>query len=248
MRDDLAGLELDLHRLGSAMAYPPTPDLTAVVRARITPLSPAATAKPGAWGLAGTALAAIVILVAMIVGIAAPAREAVADLFDRIDIFTTGEVPEELPADFRGEAVSLDEAQQRLGRRIVLPAGPDGSSLVPSAIIYQDFRPARARAVALFFETVGGVPFVILATEGGIGKGLSPGASAQPVAGVGDGEAYWLQGLRIVQLYDVDGNFIEESQRRTDTNTLVWILDDLVVRLEGDLSRDEALNIARSMR
>jgi len=248
MSDDMTNLELDLTRLGRALAYPPTPELAAIVRTRITPLSRSATAKPGAWGLAGTALAAIVVLVAVIVGISSPAREAVADLFDRIDIFTTDEVPESLTEDFRGEAVSVNEAQQRLGRRILLPAGPDGSPLVPSAIIYQDFRPTRALAVALFFETDAGVPFVILETDTSLGKGLGPGASAQPVAGVGDGEAYWLQGLRIVQLYDADGNFIEESQRRTEANTLVWIQDGLVLRLEGDLPRDQTIEIARSMR
>jgi len=247
MREDLATIEQELTRLGQAMAYPPTPELAARVRARITQ-GVMAPAKPGAWGLAGTAVAGLVVLAAVIVGIAAPAREAVADLFDRIDIFTTDEVPESLTADFRGETVSLDEAQQRLGRPILLPAGPDGSLLVPSAVIYQDYRPARARAVALFFETDDGIPFVVVETDAALGKGLGPGASAQPVAGVGDGEAYWLEGLRIVELYDADGNFIQESQRRTGANTLVWIQDDLVLRLEGDLSQDEALHIARSMR
>ena len=56
------------------------------------------------------------------------------------------------------------------------------------------------------------------------------------------------RGLRIVQSYDAEGNFIRESQRQTETNTLVWIQNDLVFRLEGDLSQDEALRMARSVK
>jgi len=247
MRDDLTGLGLDLTRLGSAIAYPPTPELAARVRARITRTRVTAPAKPGTWSLAGTALAAIVVLLAVIVGIAAPARDAVADLFDRIDIFTTDEVPENLPTDTRQE-ISLKEVEQRLGWRIPLPTSPDGSIMAPTKVLYQGFPPTRARAVALSFTTGGGVPYVILATDAGLGKGLGPGASAEPVPGLGAGEAYWLEGLRIVQIYDTDGNFIRESQRRTESNTLAWIQNDLVFRLEGDLSRNDALEIARSMK
>jgi hypothetical protein len=81
-----------------------------------------------------------------------------------------------------------------------------------------------------------------------VGKGLSVGATAEPVAGLGDGEAFWLEGLRIVQLYDAEGNFLQESQRRTESNTLVWMQDGLVLRLEGELTREEAIEIARSFR
>jgi hypothetical protein len=248
MRNDLTNIEVDLERLARGLAYPPTPALAGRVRLQITSSGATYPAFPGAMRLAATALAALVVALAALVAIAAPARDAVADLFDRIDIFSAEEVSPELPTDIRGESVTLDEAQERLGRRILLPTGPDDTSLRPSTVVYHDFGVGAAQAVTLSFETVGGVPFAILETDGGIGKGLGGGASAQPVASVGEGDAYWLEGLRIVHIYDSRGNLIGESQRRTDGNTLVWVQDGLALRLEGDISRDEAIDIARSVR
>jgi hypothetical protein len=204
--------------------------------------------SPGALRFSGVALAAVVVAVAALIAIAAPARDAVADLFDRIDIFSTEEVPPDLPADIRGESVTLAEAQERLGQRILLPTAANDSPIIPTTVVYHDFGAARPRAVTLSFETAAGVPFAILETDGGIGKGLGSGASAQPVASVGDGGAYWLEGMRIVQIYDARGDLIEESQRRAEANTLVWVQDGFALRLEGDIWRGEAIEIARSVR
>ena len=79
------------------------------------------------------------------------------------------------------------------------------------------------------------------------GKGVLGSSQAQPVRDLGD-EAYWLTGLRIVQYYDPSGAVIRDSVRATDANTLLWSADGRVFRLEGGLSREEAVKIEESLR
>jgi hypothetical protein len=247
MRDDAADLELSIRRLAAAVSYPRTPDLAAGVRARISARAAPTTARPGTWSLAGAALAAVVVATAALVGIVSPAREAMADLFDRISIFEAEDVPEDLPTDIRGEEVTIEEAERRMQRRIHLPDASDGSTMSPQKVLYQELGTGEARGVASFFEPDHGAPFVLMQFDADLAKGLGFGAQATPVDDLGDGEAWWLEGLRIVQIYDESGRLIREAQRQTDTNTLVWTEEGLVFRLEGDLSQEEAIQIAQSV-
>ena len=89
--------------------------------------------------------------------------------------------------------------------------------------------------------------FALFQTEGGLGKGLPFGAESEPVAGLGE-QAYWLEGLRIVEYYDEHGGLIQESRRATDANTLIWSEGGFVFRVEGDLSQELAICVAQSLR
>ena len=246
MREELGALERELSLLGGTVAYPATPQLAAAVRRRI-----AAPTRPGpapAWGFAGAVAATVIVALAVVAGTIAPARDALADLFDRINIFEVEEVPESLPTDIPGEPVTLEEAERRLGLPIALPSHPADAASSLTRALFQDLRPGELQSVALFFAPAGRPPFILFQTNAGAGKGLGPGAEATPVPGLGQ-EAYWLEGLRIVQLYDSQGNFIRESQRQTDANTLLWVgADGFVYRIEGDLPQDEAVRIAQSLR
>ena len=64
-----------------------------------------------------------------------------------------------------------------------------------------------------------------------------------------DGEpAYWFSGEPHFFTYlDRAGNFREE-QTRLAGNTLIWQRGELTLRLEGEISKEEALRIAESMR
>jgi hypothetical protein len=232
----------DLELLAQAVTYPPTPSISAAVAERISVVP----ARTPAWGLAGAALATVVVMTALVAGTVAPAREAMADLFDRINIFEVDEVPEDLPTNIRGEEVSLAEAEARLGRTILLPTDETGSSQLPERVLWQELEEGTLSYVAMFFDPSDTAPYVLFQTNAYAGKGLGPGAEARPVSGLGQG-AYWLEGLRVVQLYDSDGNFIREGQRRTDDNTLIWNRDEFVYRIEGDLSEAEAIEIATSL-
>jgi len=246
MMDGREALEQELERLARAMVYPATPELARTVRLRLERGARTAAAAAPRWRLAAVALAAGMVALAFVISVAAPAREAVADFLERIRIFQVEEAPAGLPTDISGTPVSLEEAGARLGFPLKLPTYPEGVKSSLRRVLYQEFEPVELRAAVLFFEPAEGAPFVLFETNAAVGKGLGPGAEAEAVPELG--EAYWLEGLRIVQYYDPQGNFVRESQRQTEANTLVWAEEGLVFRLEGELSQEEAVRIARSLR
>jgi Domain of unknown function (DUF4367) len=242
-------LEYDIHLLSQAMAFPTTPALAARVRSRIEAERGVPT-PAGLWQLALTAAAAVLVGLAFLAGVVAPARDAVADLFDSINIFETDEVPSDLTRDITGTPISLEAAEATLGRPIRLPTYP--GELTPERVLLQDS--GQVKAAVLFFEHPDGTRFALFETNAGVGKGLpavgkgiADEAQADPVSGLGS-EAYWLTGLRIVQYYDLEGSVIQDSVRATDVNTLLWGEDGYVFRIEGDLTQEEAIKIAKSLR
>ena len=65
---------------------------------------------------------------------------------------------------------------------------------------------------------------------------------------VNGGRGYWIDGESHVFFYrDASGNVHSESVRLAG-NVLVWEQGGLIVRLEGDISLEEALRIAESVR
>jgi hypothetical protein len=195
-------------------------------------------------------LPAALVALAFVAGVLAPAREAVADLFDSINIFETDEIPADVTREISGTPVSLETAEATLGRPVLLPAYPE--DLTPERVLLQDF--GQVKAIVLFFQHPDGARFALFETNARVGKGLPAvgkgiveEAQAEPVRGLDD-EAYWLTGLRIVQYYDLDGSVIQDSVRATDVNTLLWAQDGYVFRIEGDLSQQEAIKIAGSLK
>ena len=175
-------------------------------------------------------------------GVWAPGREAVADFFDRLRIFQTEESPEGLSAEIVGTPVSPAEAEERLGFPLKHPAYPKGLEL--QRTLLQEFE--GFSAAVLFYDHPTGLSFALFETNGVVGKGLPFGAVAVPVPGLGS-QAFWLEGLRIVEYYNEQGELIRDSRRATDANTLLWDEDGFIFRLEGDLSRDDAIRIAQSL-
>ncbi len=213
MADDFELLERDLERLSRAVSYPVSPSLAAAVA------------------------------LALLLGLWTPGRDAVADFFDRLNIFQTEESPAGLPREIVGTPVSLAQAEERLGFAPKEANCPKGVGL--ERALLQEF--PGFRSVVLFYEQEVEPGFALFQTEGSLGKGLPIGAEAEPVSGLGD-QAYWLEGLRIVEYYDEQGGLIRESRRATDANTLIWSEDGFVFRVEGDLSQEEAIRIAQSLR
>ncbi len=229
-------LERDLVLLSRAVRYPPAPDLASAVSQRLAERRAIAPA----WRFAGAAVAAVVGLVLAVAAIA-PVREAVADLFDKINIFEADEIPPGLTYEIEGREVSLGEAQNALGFRPLLPEGAG-----PSRVLLQEF--GEVKAAALFFEPADGPGYVLFETNARVGKGIPTGGEqAQPVEGLGS-EAYWLTGLRIVQYENPAGDVIYQSRRVTDQNTLIWSQGEFVFRIEGPLEKDEAVEVAKSLK
>ncbi len=243
MANDIGQLENELKRLSQATSYPATPPLAGAVRRRLEVETAPRTRMPRRWAVAAAAVSAAVVL-GVVLGAWSPGREAVADFFDRLLIFETEESPEGLPAEIIGTPTSLAEAKQRLPF-LTEPTYP--ADLEPERVLFQQFD--GFRAAVLFYEHPSGFSFALFETSGVVGKGLpiDRGAEAEAVDAVGD-EAHWLTGSRIVEYYDERGRVIEESRRTTKVNALLWREGEVVFRLEGDLSQEEAIRIAQSLR
>ncbi len=239
MQGEMDMLERDLVLLSGAVRYPATPDLTAAVARRLA-VRRKRFAAP-AWRFAGAAIA-VVAAAALVVAAIAPAREAVADLFDKIDIFRTEGVPPGLTYEIKGREVTLEEAQAAVGFHLALPDGRQR----PSRVLLQEF--TNVKAAVLFFEPDGGPGYALFETNAIVGKGIPVDQpDAEPVTGLG-GEAFWLTGLHIVQYESARGDIFYQSQRATDQNTLIWARDGFVFRIEGPLEKDAAVEIAKGLR
>jgi len=241
MRGEIEILERDLVLLSRALRYPATPALTAAASERLGErrLAPWRLA-PSGWRVAAAALVALAALVAG-VAIVAPAREAVADLFDKINIFEIDRVPPGLTYEIEGREVSLEVARDALGFEPALPPGAQ-----PSKALLQEF--GDVKAAALFFDPANGPGYVLFETSGRVGKGVPTGGEeAEFVEGLG-AQAYWLTGLHLVQYQNAYGDVVYESRRITDQNTLIWARGGFVFRIEGPLQKEVAVAIAESLR
>jgi hypothetical protein len=249
MQQEIDRLERDITLLSRAIAFPEAPALAARIRSRIEVERRPRAAAPS-WQLALTAIAAAAVALAFVAGVVSPARDAVADLFDRINIFETAEVPKDLTREISGSQVTLEEAETRLGLPLLLPG--DGARTEPDRVLLQDFR--SVKAAVLFFRHGDGTPYALFETNAPVGKGLPiagkgvvSSSQAQQVKDLGE-EAYWLTGLRIVQYYDASGAVIRDSVRATEENTLLWSANGRVFRIEGNLTQEQAIAVARSLR
>jgi len=239
---DLEHLERSLTLLARAIAYPRTPPIAERVGDRLSYEATSTRTAP-AWALAGLALAGLVVLLSVLIGAVSPARNSIAEVFDGINIFQTDDLPSDVSPEIEGTPTSLANAENTLGFRIPLPSYPD--DLSPKTVLLQDFGVVKATVLSFDHQATG--EFIVFATNATVGKILSSEAKADPVGGF-HGEAYWLRGLRIVRYEAAGDAIIEESMRATDTNTLIWEQDGHVFRLEGNLSLDDAVVIARSLR
>jgi len=242
MTSNIDDLEQQLMTFSSATKYPPTPDLASRFWQRLeaTP----ARRPTFRFAFAGASLALILLVVVTTFALAAPARDAAADLFHHINIFETSQSTEGLPTDITGTETTLSEAEHVLGPPLLRPTTPDGLEL--ERVLLQDF--GRVKTVAIFYES-DEADFVLFVSNSPVGKGIPLGRSVdvESVHNVGD-EAFWLVGRRIVQSEEPGGSVIIGSKRVTDANTLVWSQLGYVYRIEGNVERDEAIRIAQSVR
>lgn len=80
-----------------------------------------------------------------------------------------------------------------------------------------------------------------------IGKGIGPGSKVENVR-VGDAPGIWIEGQAHLFFYrDGAGNTLQETLRLAG-NTLLWQRGDTLLRLEAQVDRQRALEIAASFR
>jgi hypothetical protein len=228
------GLEQRLHDLGGEIAYPATPafDLTFERRRERAPLF----LRPLALGLA--------ILVAALAGVLAfspGARSAFLELF-RLKGATV-ELTETLPEvdvqaiDF-GERVSREEAERRVGFRLLDLGEPD-AIFVRGGIATLVYGSVEKPRLALS-QLRGGV------WDGFVKKAGGRGTTVEGVTVNGERGLFVTGDEHFVMFRDGTGR-ITDAQTYLAGTVLLWNRGDLLLRLEGDLTRAEALELAREV-
>lgn len=230
----MAELETALQQLGRDVEFPPTPDLASAIRGRLE--------RPPRFWRRPVAIALAVVTVAAIAAVFAvpQSRSAILDWLglSNVSVVRVEKLPV-VPANGRldlGQQVTLDEAKRR-APWLRLPEGD------PDSVWLNETLPGGK--VSLVWGTPSRVRLLLTEVTGRayIEKVIAGDTQAERVE-IGDAGA-WFQGPHVVMFRDRDGRF-HDSQARLARNTLVWQLGDITLRLEGALSKAEALRIART--
>jgi hypothetical protein len=240
----MSDLEGNLVALGAELEFPPTPDLARAVSARVKDRRMRFALRPV------LVAAAVALVVALATALAIPsARSAILRFFHLrgVKIERVGSLPR-VPGGAAlqlGERVSLEEAESRVDFDIVLPK----LDRQPRFVYLQATEPAGGE-VSLVFRSDRGRRVLLTEFRGRsqpfIHKSVGPRTRLEPVE-VKGGRGFWLEGARHVVSVDIAGQPFDERVRLAG-NVLVWQRNGLSLRLEGPLSEDDALQIARSVR
>jgi hypothetical protein len=232
-------LEHDLRAL--SIEWPETPDLAGAVEAR---LGGSAPARRRPWRpLVAVALAALAVSAGAVLAFSPGARSALLELF-RIKGATVTRV-EELPDVGEagelelGEPVSLSVARDGVFFRIRQPGGEEVDR------VYLDRRIGTG-AVSMVWCC----PQIVLMQFRGAAtpyaeKQAGPGTRVEHLF-VGDKAGVWISGARHVVVFRDDLGQIQEKPRLA-RNVLLWEDGDVTLRLEGDITKQRALAIARQI-
>ncbi len=235
----MSTLEQRLHELGHELAFPPEPDLAPGVRERVH-------GRPFPWRAVAVAFAVVVLAVAA--AFAVPqARSAILRWF-HLGGATVERVETLPPASERsltrdlGRPLPLAEAERRIGFDLVLPP--------------LDHKPAHAYVIGDSVATVllrSHGKTVLLSQFLSAGdetmlKKLSVNATViEPVDVRGD-PGLWLEGAPHVLAWIDRATGYRERPIKIRGNVLIWVHGGLTLRLEGRLSKAQAVELARTIR
>jgi hypothetical protein len=238
-------LETRLRDLGAELALPWEPDLVGAVTAR---LHRPARREWGTWRrplLAAVALAVLALAIAFAVP---PARSAILRFFhlgavsvERVETLPPArERP--LVAGF-GEPVDRVAAENRIGFHLLLPPLEGGP-------------PKRVYAPGYeFLATVLNVPIdgrrkpvLLIEIPGdnlGIAKKVVQKETLIAPVSVKGRSGMWIRGPHVVAFVG-SGTGIHTPVTRASGSALIWLHGNLTLRLEGNLTQEQALRLARS--
>ena len=245
----MAELELELRELGAAMDYPPTPDITGPVRWRLAEEPSRRFGLRHRRRLIAVALAVLVVAVAGALAVPS-ARTALLEWLGirgvRVDV--VDRLP---PADVTarldlGRRVTLAEARRIVPYELIPPPPSLGA---PDAVFVRRAPPAGSGQVSFLYGSERRVRLLLTEFVGDIepvlSKVVEEGATTERVRV--DGEpGVWISGAHYVFYLDENGAPVRERVRLAD-RVLLWEHDGLTFRLEGELTRERALRIARSL-
>ena len=244
-------LEQDLTDLSAAIAWPPTPHLRILLPAERRSALPR-------WALA--AAAALLLVFASLL-VYAPSRDAIAgflNLHTTINRVPALHSPSPRPGQSLGlgTPTTLAQAQSRLTWQIDVPPvlgqpdvvylalpplGPSGGEVT---LVYSNLpgiKPSGQTGVSLLVTEARGT-----VDEQFFGKTVGPGTTIEPVE-VNGHKGWWIAGTpHTVGFTDANGNPYFDTLRLA-TNTLLLDDNGTVIRIEGDMTKAQALQIAISL-
>jgi hypothetical protein len=236
-------LERALLAVGQNLEVPAAPDLTGAVRARLSE-----GRRPSLFSRRLLVVALAVLAVAVGAVLAVPqARSTIKDWLGigNVTIRYVEELPpvEQATDDLGlGEQMSLEEARERAGFQVRVPTveGLDD----PPKVFYNE----SSSQVAFLYGSEEKPKLLITQADarGAIEKLVNLNVTERELVVVEPGYAgVWLFGEKHAIFYPSTDH---EEPFRLVGNALVYEIDGVTARIEAEISKDEALRIARSMR
>lgn len=228
----MSGLERRLQELGGGIAYPATPRFELDFERRPARLRPLALA--------------LVVALAVLAGVLAfspGARSAFLELFRLRG--ATVELTESLPQvqpqqpDF-GERVGRAEAERRVGFELLDLGEPDAIHVLDNRLATLVYGPADRPRLVL--SQLNGAVW-----DGFVKKAAGPRTRIEEVDVGGEPGLFVSGDEHFVMFLDGDGNVRDDRTFLAGT-VLLWNRGDLLLRLEGDLTRAQALELAAAVR
>jgi hypothetical protein len=236
-------VERALRSLAPEIAFPPTPDLIAGVS-----LERPASRRPARRRMLVVALAALALALAAGLALSPGARSAFRELFGigsvsivRLDEAPAAETARLVPF---GRPVTFAQASRAVPFRIRVP---DRSVARPPTRVYLVRAGGGIVSLAWCCERRVVLTEVRTADPGLIEKTVGPSTLVEEVS-VGGSGGLWVEGAdHVVRVVQPEASWLELPVR-VKGGVLIWTSGDVTLRLEGDLSKEEALTIAEGIR
>jgi hypothetical protein len=239
-------VERELVLLGQALDVPEVPDLVPRVLATIAPRRRTRPTRRLVLVLAGGALAA-----ALLATLAIPdARSALLRFLQigGVRIELVDDLPAVAPSEAEleltlGQRVSLDEARFRAGFDLLeLETEPDRVYLGERGTVWLLYgTPSAVRLLVAQVPDVG-------IDEPSLVKKLAAAGTSVDEVDVRGQRGFYLGGEpHVVFLVDENGDVVAESARLA-RQVLVWAEGGRTIRIEGELTEEESLRLAESLR
>jgi hypothetical protein len=243
-QDDRDPFEKNLARVARDFEYPPTPKIAGRIRAKLD-ATRARVALPWKPAVA-------ILLLALLIAFSVPAVRAGLVDFIQVGIVRifpgTATVTLPAPTAVTDPLLTLDgkttleDARAKSLFPIIIPSYPSDLGL-PDLVYRQDradmvilvwLSPADPHTVRMSLHEIGPNSVVLKKMDTKVVQETS----------VGGRYALWTTGPYMLQISGAGFSFM----RLVDGHTLIWAAGDITYRLETDLSLEEALKIAESLR
>jgi hypothetical protein len=260
-------LEATLADIGERLAYPRPTHLADAVRARLR------EPRPGRWWdalrsprYAFLPVIATLAVLALAVVLAVPDARAAASEFLHlrgIDIFRAPAIATPAAtavprATFAGGLTTLDDARRRADFTVRAPTDP---RLGAPDEVYRGLTTTGSHdVVTLVYTSRTGIPVsreagvsaLVVEFRGRVDETLfakvaGPGTRIEDVT-VNGGMGFWIEGEPHLFFYRDEAGSIWSETLRLAGNTLLWEQDGVTIRLEAQVTREDALRIAASFR